>query len=159
MAKKAPPIPKLVPIPSGYRRAKANEVTKPVLQFARLALEDALPIGKHQTTVINGHTTTDEEKKGAKGKTAERTIIAQTEYHYDNHPSGGKGDPYWHPGISILVPVKQPINPFPVAQAGLPTSNNEFAGEAESLDTEGTGFLGSDEDTSDSSFLADTLPE
>ena len=123
MATKVPPCPKIVPIPDGYRRAKPEEVTKGVLAFARVALEHALPIGKQQTTVIN------DSKKGP------RTIIALTEWHYDNHPSGGKGPPYWHPGISMLVPKVQqavtvPVNPFPTEDqtlASLKSKTNPYA--------------------------------
>jgi len=143
-----PPIPKVVMIPDGYRRAKPEEITKPVLEFARLALEHAMPIGKQQSTVVNSHVNTSEEKKGAKGKVAPRTMVALTEWHYDNHPAGGKGPEFWHPGISILTLKNQPAVsaqqvasiagrygsstfPFPTQDSGLPKSTNEFAGDGE----------------------------
>lgn len=139
-----PPIPKVVMIPDGYRRAKPDEITKPVLEFARVALGKAMPIGKQQSTIINSHVNTAEEKKGAKGKVAPRTMVALTEWHFDNHPNGGKGPDFWHPGISILTLKNQPtvssqqlaslkISPFPTADRGLPKSTNEFAGDGEDL--------------------------
>jgi hypothetical protein len=151
MAKKAPPIPKIVPIPAGYRRAKPIEVTKQVLDFARTALEHALPIGKQQSTAIIGPLTTNDEKLGAKGKIGPRMIIALTEWHYDNHPAGGKGDPFWHPGISMLVPTNEQLHQpaplariFPTEQQGMPKSTNEFAGDGISgfsgEGTDGGGF-------------------
>jgi hypothetical protein len=137
-----PPIPKVVMIPDGYRRARPEEITKPVLEFARLALQKAMPIGKQQSTIINSHINIAEEKKGAKGKVAPRTMVALTEWHYDNHPNGGKGPAFWHPGISILTLKTQPAvssqqlaamkrPTFPTADSGLPKSTNEFAGDAE----------------------------
>jgi hypothetical protein len=139
-----PPIPKVVMIPDGYRRAKPEEITKPVLQFAQAALKQALPIGKQQSVVINSHVNTAEERKGAKGKVAPRTMVAMTEWHYDNHPAGGKGPEFWHPGISILTLKVQPTvssqqigslsrPTFPTSDAGLPKSSNEFAGDGECL--------------------------
>jgi hypothetical protein len=123
MATKIPPIPKVVPIPKGYRRATQKEITKDVLEFSRSALTRALPIGKQQSTVIGG-----------------KLFAALTEWHYDNHPSGSKGPPYWHPGISMLVATDTKLNKplevkripvFPIAQQGMPKSNNEFTGEPE----------------------------
>jgi hypothetical protein len=135
MATKAPPIPKVVPIPSGYRRATQKEITAPVLAFARAALEHALPIGKNQVTVV---TNVDPKSKAE----SQQMVLALTEWHYDNHPSGGKGPPYWHPGISMFVPIDsslhkpaaialKKISPFPTEARGLPQSHNEFAGDAE----------------------------
>ena len=86
--------PAVVPIPAGYKRARPHEVTKPVLAFANLALRHPMPIGKRVGTVINDHL-------------GERMIIAQTEWHHDNHDNNpkGVGPATWHPGISILVPI------------------------------------------------------
>lgn len=118
-----PPIPKVVPIPGGFRRATPKEISKPVLDFARVALTHALPIGKQQTTSVD-----------------DKLFCALTEWHYDNHPSGSKGPPYWHPGISMLVATNSVLNKpldakripiFPTAQQGMPKSNNEFTGEPE----------------------------
>jgi uncharacterized membrane protein YgcG len=102
-----PPIPKLVPIPPGFRRAKQHEITTPVLKFSRQALEDVLPVGKHQVGVIDGPIDVNQEylaKQGQPHQAAKRLIVAQSEYHYDNHPTGG-GPEFWHPGISLLVPI------------------------------------------------------
>jgi hypothetical protein len=108
-AAKKPPCPKIIPIPDGYRRAKQDEITKGVLTFASVALQHCLPIGKHQATIVTGPVNTAEEKKKAKGKTGERFVVAQSEWHWDNHPAGGKGPEFWHPGISILVPKDEKV--------------------------------------------------
>jgi hypothetical protein len=134
MAKKIPPIPKVVPIPTGYRRAKQDEITTEVLAFSRLALSKAIPIGKQQTTVIEGPISVKEQKKGKSGKTGQRVVMAITEWHYDNHPSGSKGDPYWHPGISVLVPTDVAL-----AFAKIDTAKKTlFAGEVAEIVTQQT---------------------
>jgi hypothetical protein len=114
---KRPAIPKIVPIPKGYRRSTPKEVTKKALAFANLALKNVLPIGKVQSTLVDG-----------------KLLAAQSEWHWDNHPNGGKGPEFWHPGISLLTPLTPvkpvtTISPFPVAQSGLPTSSNPFVGD------------------------------
>lgn len=90
MATKTPPIPKVVPIPKGWRRALARECAPVVLRAAVRALQQALPIGKLQATPING-----------------RTFGFLTEWHYDDHVTA-PGKPIWHPGISTIVPIKEP---------------------------------------------------
>lgn len=85
-----PPIPKVVQIPAGYRRALPKEITPAVQAFARQALMRAQPIGKRQAARVEG-----------------KPFEAITEWHYDNHvpdPKGGNSE-WWHPGISIIVPV------------------------------------------------------
>ena len=93
-----------VPIPAGFRRATAKEITKPVLAFARKALEHAMPIAKQQVAVV---TNPDKTK---------RTVMALTEHHLDNHPArpskgfkAGEGPAFLHPGISILTPINDPV--------------------------------------------------
>jgi hypothetical protein len=112
------------PIPPGWRRATAKEITKPVLTFAQTALVHATPIGKQQIAVV-----TNPNKSKVK-------VLALTEHHLDNHPArlptykAGTGPVFLHPGVSMLVekaPVKQ-ITPYQTQSFGLPTSNNEFAG-------------------------------
>lgn len=90
MAQKIPPCPKYVPIPKGYRRALAKEITPVVQRAAVRALQQALPIGKLQATEVNG-----------------KVYAFQTEWHYDDHVTK-PGKPIWHPGISTLVPTVQP---------------------------------------------------
>jgi hypothetical protein len=123
------------PMPPGYRRATAKEITKPVLAFARKALEHAMPYGKQQIAVVTNPNKT------------KQTVMALTEHHLDNHPArpsqgykAGEGPVFLHPGISMLVPntnaiasataipLPKKLSPFPTQQQGLPTSNNEFAG-------------------------------
>lgn len=110
-----------VPDPNGYRRASSKEITPTVQHFAVVALSKVNPIGKRQSTVVEG-----------------KQYLAQSEWHFDNHPKGGKGPAFWHPGISIFVP-KAPIAPthesphydsvmFRTATAGMPSSeNNPYA--------------------------------
>jgi hypothetical protein len=87
------------PIPEGFRRATAKEITKPVLTFARKALEHCTPVGKQQTATV-----TEKDK-------SKHLVMALTEHHLDNHParpkqgySAGEGPVFLHPGISMLVP-------------------------------------------------------
>jgi hypothetical protein len=74
-----PPIPAVVKIPPGYRRAKPGEITPAVQAFARQALKQARPIGKRQAARVEG-----------------KQFEAITEW---------TKDPWWHPGISIVVPI------------------------------------------------------
>lgn len=92
-----PKIPAVVQIPAGYRRAKPSEITPKVQAFARQALTSARPIGKRQAARIDG-----------------KQFEAITEWHYDDHvPNPDKSNkPWWHPGISIIVP----ITPVPEAK-------------------------------------------
>ena len=136
-----PPNMPSVPIPPGYRRATPKEITKPVLKFANVALQHALPIGKQQVTTV-----TNPDK-------TQHLVMALTEVHWDNHPPRPKqgfkayeGPEFLHPGISMLVPDFQSsqavasstpdkwphrVNPFPTSTSGLPTTSsaNIYAGE------------------------------
>jgi hypothetical protein len=80
-----PPIPELVPIPDGYRRIAREEVTPAMLNFARIAESNKLPIGKLQSSLIDG-----------------QHIAALTDWHYTNHRNRN-GRKVWHPAISLLV--------------------------------------------------------
>ena len=126
-----PPNIQVVPIPIGYRRATAKEITKPVLKFAQTALKHATPVGKKQTATI-----TNPDK-------TQKLVMALTEVHWDNHPPRPKlgfkayeGPEFLHPGISILVADFKPagkakFNPFPTQVPGFPTTSSEniYAGE------------------------------
>lgn len=79
--------PAVVPVPAGFRRATAKEVTPHVQAFARKALSACLPIGKQQAADVDG-----------------KVFMALTEWHYDDHV-GNPGKPIWHPGISIFTPI------------------------------------------------------
>ena len=86
-----------VPTPVGYRRAKQSEITPAVQGFAKAALSqfgqvskkkgEAASIGMRYSAVVDG-----------------KEYLSQCEWHFDNHPKGGKGDPFWHMGSSIFVP-------------------------------------------------------
>ena len=126
-----PPNIQVVPIPIGYRRATAKEITKPVLKFAQTALKHATPVGKKQTATI-----TNPDK-------TQKLVMALTEVHWDNHPPRPKlgfkayeGPEFLHPGISILVADFKPaekakFNPFPTRVPGFPTTSSEniYAGD------------------------------
>lgn len=87
-----------VPTPEGYRRAQANEISPAVQGFAVAALNnfaavskkkgEAAAIGMRYAGVVNG-----------------KQYLSQCEWHFDNHPKGGKGNPFWHMGSSIFVPI------------------------------------------------------
>jgi hypothetical protein len=81
-----------VPMPAGYRRLTVAETTPAVTEFAKQALLSALPIGKRQAQIIGG-----------------KLVEAITEWHYDNHVPNklAPGEPFWHPGISMITPSKQ----------------------------------------------------
>jgi hypothetical protein len=81
---------KVVPIPTGYRRALPKEITHPVQLAAVNALKNALPIGKLQSVQVDG-----------------KLYAFVTEGHYDDHVTK-PGNKIWHPGISTLVPITQP---------------------------------------------------
>jgi hypothetical protein len=83
-----------VPNPGGYRRATQKEITRNVLSFARAALQKSNPRGLPQGKVIGNRLASNIEGK---------VVIAQIEWHYDNHPKG-KGPPFWHMGMSIFMP-------------------------------------------------------
>lgn len=90
-----------VPAPAGYRRATAKEISPKVQSFAASSLSklstiskksgQAATIGKQYSGVVNG-----------------KQYLAQSEWHFDNHPKGG-GPAFWHFGVSIYVPS----NPTP----------------------------------------------
>ena len=88
--------PAYVPIPAGYRRLTVAETTPAVTEFAKLALRSALPIGKRQAQIIGG-----------------KLVEAITEWHYDNHVpnKAAPGEPFYHPGISMITPVKALAKP------------------------------------------------
>lgn len=91
MATKAiPPCPQNVPVPPGWRRAKASELTNGAKAAAVVALQKAIPIGKLQAVNDGG-----------------KVFGFLTEWHYDDHVTK-PGNKIWHPGISTLVPIKQP---------------------------------------------------
>lgn len=136
---KVPPIPELVPIPDGYRRIAREEVTPAMLNFARVAESNKLPIGKIQSSLIDG-----------------QHIAALTDWHYTSHRNRN-GRKHWHPAISLLVqksmvlrPAQQPqwdINhrpppPPPRFDSRLPTSDgplqrNDSPGPLQSGDSPG----------------------
>jgi hypothetical protein len=93
MAQAIPKNPyKVIPIPAGYRRALPKEITPKVQRAAVRALQQCLPIGKLQATEVDG-----------------KLYAFITEGHYDDHVTK-PGKPIWHPGISTLVPIKQPAS-------------------------------------------------
>lgn len=131
-----PPCPKVIPIPDGYRRATAKEITPAVQAFARKALAQCKPYGKLQVANVNG-----------------QMFAALTEWHYDDHVTQ-PGKPIWHPGISILVPKS--INPTLPSSAGyMPVTTGltgmaaveaKMAGEDEAVMAAETGVGADDED-------------
>ena len=92
---KVPPIPELVPIPDGYRRIAREEVTPAMLNFARVAESNKLPIGKIQSSLIEG-----------------QHVAALTDWHYSNHRNRN-GRKHWHPAISLLVQKSMQLRPAP----------------------------------------------
>jgi hypothetical protein len=93
MAQARPKNPyKVIPIPAGYRRALPKEITPKVQRAAVRALQQCLPLGKLQATEVDG-----------------KLYAFVTEGHYDDHVTK-PGKPIWHPGISTLVPIKQPAS-------------------------------------------------
>ena len=92
---KVPPIPELVPIPDGYRRISREEVTPAMLNFARVAESNKLPIGKIQSSLIEG-----------------QHIAALTDWHYSSHRNRN-GHKHWHPAISLLVQKSMQLRPAP----------------------------------------------
>ena len=91
----APPIPELVPIPDGYRRIAREEVTPAMLNFARIAESNKLPIGKLQSSLIEG-----------------QHVAALTDWHYTSHRNRN-GRKHWHPAISLLVQKSLALRPAP----------------------------------------------
>lgn len=135
---KVPPIPELVPIPDGYRRISREEVTPAMLNFARVAESNKLPIGKIQSSLIEG-----------------QHIAALTDWHYSSHRNRN-GRKHWHPAISLLVqkslqrpapppaqwrPASSPVwsadnRPPPPAPPG-PLQRNDSPGPLQSGDSPG----------------------
>jgi hypothetical protein len=86
-----------VPTPKGYRRAIAKEITPKVQGFAAASLSklsviskksgQAATIGKQYSGVVDG-----------------KQWLAQSEWHFDNHPDP-KRAPYYHFGVSIFTPI------------------------------------------------------
>jgi hypothetical protein len=109
-----------VPDPPGYRRAKNTEITPTVQGFAVAALNnfakvsktkgEAASIGMRYSGVVGG-----------------KQFLSQCEWHFDNHPKGGKGDPFWHMGSSIFVPTA------PVSAPANSPHNPTFRTEDQSL--------------------------
>lgn len=80
--------PKQPPMPAGWRRwPKGKTVDSDALALANVAL-NTLPMGGLREGI----------------NAAGETIGAFKEFHFDNHPDP-KRAPYYHPGISLLVPV------------------------------------------------------
>lgn len=79
------PIPAVIPLPAGWRRAKGTEVTKDALAFARERVQNVKQPGYFETR-----------------ETSSGTFGALTEWHY--HDPNGPLKPWgWHRGITILV--------------------------------------------------------
>lgn len=121
MAAKIPPIPKVVPVPTGWRRAKPKEITPKVQRAAVKALQQALPIGKLQAVEVDG-----------------KLYGFSTEWHYDDHVTK-PGKPIWHPGISTVVPITQPA-PVKVASQSVRDAQfiqaSRYSGEEDMTDDE-----------------------
>jgi hypothetical protein len=80
------PIPAVIPIPAGWRRAAQKEVTKDALAFANWRVKN---LGQP------GDFVTRETPTGVFG--------ALTEWHY--HEPNGPLKPWgWHRGVTILLP-------------------------------------------------------
>jgi hypothetical protein len=91
-----------VPEPPGFHRARPHEVTKPVLSFANQALKIANPEKLPQAKVIG---------KRIPGVVENTPIIAQIEWHLDNHPPRPaqgygpmEGPDFYHMGVSLFLP-------------------------------------------------------
>ena len=91
-----------VPKPDGFHRARAHEVTKPVLAFANQVLKVANPDKLPQAEVIG---------KRLPGLVEGSPVLAQIEWHFDNHPPRPtlglgpmEGDPFYHMGVTLYLP-------------------------------------------------------
>jgi len=91
-----------VPKPEGFHRARAHEVTKPVLAFANQVLKVANPEKLPQSEVIG---------KRLPGIVEGSPVLAQIEWHFDNHPPRPalglgpmEGEPFYHMGVSLYIP-------------------------------------------------------
>jgi len=91
-----------VPQPIGYHRAKAHEITKPVLAFASQVLKISNPERLPQSHVIG---------KRIPGIIENTPILAQIEWHLDNHPPRPaegygpmEGPDFYHMGVSLYMP-------------------------------------------------------
>jgi hypothetical protein len=79
-------MPRVVPVPDGYRRLKPAEVGPEELAFAKQCVKRVGKPGNQQRATIGG-----------------REVLALTEWHY--HEPGGALKPWgWHRGISLFTP-------------------------------------------------------
>lgn len=79
------PIPAVIPVPAGWRRASSKEVTKEALAFANWRVKNVGQPGDFITR-----------------ETSTGPVGALTEWHY--HEPNGPLKPWgWHRGITILV--------------------------------------------------------
>jgi hypothetical protein len=91
-----------VPQPAGYHRARVHEVTKPVLAFANQALKVSNPEKLPQSHIIG---------KRIPGIVENTPVLAQIEWHLDNHPPRPaqgygpmEGPDFYHMGVSLYIP-------------------------------------------------------
>ena len=91
-----------VPKPEGFHRARAHEVTKPVLAFANEVLKVANPEKLPQAQVIG---------KRLPGIVDGTPVLGQIEWHFDNHPARPslglgpmEGEPFYHMGVTLYLP-------------------------------------------------------
>lgn len=91
-----------VPQPIGYHRARAHEVTKPVLAFANQVLRVSNPEKLPQSYIIG---------RRIPGIVENTPVLAQIEWHLDNHPPRPgqgygpmEGPDFYHMGVSLYIP-------------------------------------------------------
>lgn len=91
-----------VPQPVGYHRARAHEVTKPVLAFANQVLRISNPEKLPQSHIIG---------RRIPGIIENTPVLAQIEWHLDNHPPRPtqgygpmEGPDFYHMGVSLYIP-------------------------------------------------------
>jgi hypothetical protein len=91
-----------VPQPIGYHRARAHEVTKPVLAFANQVLRVSNPEKLPQSHIIG---------RRIPGIVENTPVLAQIEWHLDNHPPRPaqgygpmEGPDFYHMGVSLYIP-------------------------------------------------------
>ena len=91
-----------VPQPTGYHRARAHEVTKPILAFANQALKISNLEKLPQSHIIG---------KRIPGIVENIPVLAQIEWHLDNHPPRPakgygpmEGPDFYHMGITLYMP-------------------------------------------------------
>jgi len=85
-----------------HHRARAHEVTKPVLAFANEVLKVANPEKLPQAQVIG---------KRLPGIVDGTPVLGQIEWHFDNHPARPslglgpmEGEPFYHMGVTLYLP-------------------------------------------------------